>query len=98
MISGGELGGLAASRLPEAQGAGTRPATPVAGPGTDAEAGAALQMQAGRWLAAIKALPDIRPEKVAAAAARLASGQAPTPTEVAAQILRRIAADRLAGS
>lgn len=98
MISGGEVGGLAASRLQQAQSAGKRSTAPVgSGTGGEAPAAAGAQTRAGQLVAAVRALPDVRPEKVAAASARLASGQQPSSTDVARQILRRVAADRQAG-
>ena len=98
MISGGEVGGLAASRLQQAQSAGKRSTAPVvSGSGEKAPVSPGAQTQAGQLVAAVKALPDVRPEKVAQVKARLASGQQPSSTDVARQILRRVAADRLAG-
>ena len=97
MISGGEVGGLAASRLQQTQGAGKRPTAPVAGGATGQAATDGLQSQANQLVAAIKSLPDVRPGKVAEVSARLASGKQPSSSDVARQILQRAAADRLAG-
>ena len=97
MISGREIGGLAAGRLEDAIPAGMRTAAPVSGEQSHQETTDAVQTRAGKLVAAVRALPGERPAKIAEARARLASGQQPSSTDVARQILRRVMADRLAG-
>lgn len=96
MISGQELGRLAATAAAAPRSvAGSGPSQAVGG-GADGVTLSPQSAEMGRWLAALHQLPDVRSEQVRRVSARLASGKAAGSREVARQMITRLASDRLA--
>jgi len=99
MISGTELGSVVSTYLHQTPKA---PANAVGGsvqPGSPAADGVVLSAQSGsvsRLVSALQSVPDIRSERVLEARNRVQSGQPPSSSDVARQILSRVVGDRLA--
>jgi len=100
MISGRELGSLIATHsAAPGQVAGSKPTPPTSA--SNAPDGVALSSESanvGRWLSALRGLPDVRSNRVQTVANRVASGQTPHSTEVARQMMSRVVGDRLAAN
>lgn len=96
MISGQELGRLAATAAAAPRVVAGSEATQTAGGGADGVTLSAQSAEVGRWLAALHQLPDIRSEQVRRVSMRLAAGKSPGSREVARQMITRLASDRLA--
>lgn len=98
MISGSELGSVIATRVhdPERAG-GNAPSRPTSGSSAvDGVTFSPASATVGRLLSVLNGLSDVRPDRVAAAKARVASGQGPSSSAVARQMMSRMVGDRLA--
>ena len=101
MISGRELGSVIATHAGGPGRPEGRPPAPPASVANAAPDGVTLSPQSanvGRWLTVLKGMSDIRTNRVESVGSRVASGQGPSSTDVARQMLSRMVGDRLAAS
>ena len=99
MISGSELGSVVSTYLQKAPGAtGPSGGPAVSRPqqGTDGVTISSQRASVSRLMSALRQLPDIRSNRVQEASGRLQTGQAPSASAVARQILSRVVGDHLA--